>query len=526
MKKATFSQAVRIVIAACFAVMLTVMSVASSGMFLTPIQKLAAGEMTFSKMTEDVAAGYQSDMFPAKNSFVTMNGLFARLTARRYYHKVMRLNNGMLLRQQPAIIAPAVTAAACQRVADFADYVKGMGIPFVYAMPALGIDLNDELILKGIDYPNNAIVSETVEALRDRGVETIDFRTRLNDTIPHIEQYYYRTDHHWNADGAFVGYQMVMEKLRQLDPSIQATHTDISQWERHTKANWFLGSNGRHVGPLYAGTDTLIWYTPKFETHMSTVIHNHKQLFAGDFEQAVIRKEYLEKLDYFGWDPYSIYFGGQFPIIRNRNLQAPNKKRVLIIKDSYILPLQALLATEFTELDVIDPRYYTATTLAEYVSWTKPDLVIMCMMHIYLPDLSEDAVYGTHQMQSASPGQVTVPLESETVEVPASAAAYNALRLPVQLENGKSYRFSVQHVDVLEGKTDGVSVLLYDEDTKGFIYDAIMVIEYLNAVGSDEFIFTVPDNGHRHVLFVYAGVMSATRDIGVRYSGVRLEKLE
>ena len=70
------------------------------------------------------------------------------------------------------------------------------------------------------------------------------------------------------------------------------------------------------------------------------------------------------------------YNGGNAAFVKIVSPNAKNKKKVLIIKDSFGNPISCFLATEFTEVDVIDPRYYSYSSIAEYISMTKPDAVI------------------------------------------------------------------------------------------------------------------------------------------------------
>ena len=58
------------------------------------------------------------------------------------------------------------------------------------------------------------------------------------------------------------------------------------------------------------------------------------------------------------------------------NENAPNKTHILIIKDSYVNPMQVMFAEQFQTVEVVDNRYITDVTAAELVKESNADLVL------------------------------------------------------------------------------------------------------------------------------------------------------
>ena len=212
-------------------------------------------------------------------------------------------------------------------------------------------------------------------------MEFLDLRPYLSANVDLINKYYFKTDHHWNFTGAFVGFGKIAEKVAVMFPEkeIDLTYTKWEQWESHTLEKWFLGSRGKRVGMLFAGVDDITWYTPKFETNMYRSVPKYNAVFEGDFVKTNIREKYIEKKDYFKDNPYCLYIGGDYPIVHHKNYLPVTDMKLLIVKDSYTSPVQAYLSTMFTEIDVIDPRHFKETGVAEYVKESQPDLVILMM---------------------------------------------------------------------------------------------------------------------------------------------------
>ena len=98
-----------------------------------------------------------------------------------------------------------------------------------------------------------------------------------------------------------------------------------------------MGSLGKRVGTYFAGADDFTYYTPNFETKISRFVSNHKTFYKGDFTTANLDLKYLDGKDYFGHNVYCLYIGGDYPLVKHRNIDAPSKTKILLIKDSFSL---------------------------------------------------------------------------------------------------------------------------------------------------------------------------------------------
>jgi hypothetical protein len=66
-----------------------------------------------------------------------------------------------------------------------------------------------------------------------------------------------------------------------------------------------------------------------------------------------------------------------YGVVKHENPEAPLKRRVLIIGDSFTRPFEAFLSTIVTGLIVLDPRRFApGETVAGFVESYKPDVVI------------------------------------------------------------------------------------------------------------------------------------------------------
>lgn len=508
------------VLAIAVLVLLVLLSVVNLKIVREPLKKFFKKELSFEKFAAEVQKGYLSDDFARKNDFVNINGAFANLTGRRTLNEVVKLNNGMLGRTLNDID----TATMANNIAEFSVFLSERDIPFLYVQMPVKESLDGQSYPVGVTFYGNKNADNLLARLSAAGVKTLDLRPSISQTPEMLEQYFYNTDHHWNCDGAFVAFGEILNYLNELFPNenVDLKYAQTDQWERHIIDNWFLGSHGRRVGTYFGGTDPLIWYTPRFETEMSCAVPSKAWFYRGDYTEANIKDNFTE-INYIGYDGNSIYVGGNLPLTQHRNLYAPSSLKVLMLKDSFTTPLQTYLSTVFQEVDLIDPRYFTECSIAEYVERAEPDIVILAIN----PSVFDNKEYQNYGIEKAllqnAEGSVYELVVQEDIEITARDTQYNYAIYP--LESNTVYRVSFADVDILEGHTQGVGLRLYNKTTKKVLESTIFDIAYCKAVNDFSWIFRTPDNQDELELLFYAGIYGSTEGKSVVYRNVTLEKL-
>lgn len=347
-----------------------------------PLARLFAGETDFNGFTDDVHNTLVSDTV-GRYAFVNLNGLYCKLTGRNICNQVMRLNNGMLtdLNPEKKDMRPSADA-----IAELAAFSESEGAQFLYVLTPAKMDAENSLLFPGESDFSNENSDELVSALRRAQVDTLDLRENLAQTPEQIARYFFRTDHHWNFTGAFEAYRVITAELaaRFPDAGIDPARADPANWEAHTLNNWMLGSLGKRTGIYFGGTDDITYYTPRFAAESSCDIPEYSggsAYYEGSFDEANLRADaYLtSRPDYFTSSPYDMYIGGEYALVRHRSDSAPSDLRVVIVKDSFVLPVQAFLSTQFKYIDVLDPRSSSDETVAEHIRAVQPDIVIVML---------------------------------------------------------------------------------------------------------------------------------------------------
>lgn len=187
------------------------------------------------------------------------------------------------------------------------------------------------------------------------------------------KEYYYRTDHHYNFEGAYLTYSEIMKMLQQksamkLDAPVQKSELDIV-----TLPNPFGGSRNRQIYYLYPQNEKIqLGYFKKpipYEKFTNGKPDPKFYFFSND-KNAMVN--------------YSVYMGGDLAetVIKTNRKQLPN---LLIFGDSYTNAIEPLMYYHFNETRILDLRHYKQMSLIKYIEEYKPDMVIM---------LRDDGNYG------------------------------------------------------------------------------------------------------------------------------------
>ena len=153
-------------------------------------------------------------------------------------------------------------------------------------------------------------------------------------------KYYYRTDHHWTAAGAFEAYTLLCEEW-----GIPAY--DASDFSVQTFCNDFYGSSFRRSALPYSliSPERVELYRYVGDEDLSLTVHGitDKNVKLYDFSAYELPDKYL------------VHLGGNYAHLSIRN-KSVERERLLVIKDSFANALAPFLARHY-DVDMVDPRY-------------------------------------------------------------------------------------------------------------------------------------------------------------------------
>ena len=359
------------VTAAVFLLLLAWLTADNLGILLGTAGRYLRREITFADVMRQITTGYQEEL-EQKEPLISLNGAYMRLTGARVSNGIVLMKNGMLAEET----ASADPQYAAGQITELYRYLQDRDMPFLFVESPRKPDIDSSLMPEGTESHCHENADGLLRMLNDNGVPTLDLRPELSGSAQALERYFYRTDHHWNAEGAFVAFRRIVERLGEGD--ICARVTQRENWDKHILPNYFLGSHGRRVGIGFAGLDDFIYLTPKFDTRMSCTIPSLGIFRSGDFFAAAFDERQISgKPNYYGSTPYTAHTGDDYPLVLYQNENAPSTKRILMIKDSFGLPLEGFLATAFREVETLDQRHLEGKTGVEAIADFQAAVVIV-----------------------------------------------------------------------------------------------------------------------------------------------------
>lgn len=167
---------------------------------------------------------------------------------------------------------------------------------------------------------------------------------------------YYATDRHWRQ-----------EKLEGVVKALSERmgFTVSEPYETHTAEN-FKGDYQNAVSDIEG--EPLIWMTNRFT----------QEAVVEDFQNPGVKTVYNEeKLT--TKTPYDVFLSGATPLTVIENKNAPEKRELVLFRDSYGGSIAPLLIEGYSKITLVDLRYMASSLLGDYVDFEGADILfLMC----------------------------------------------------------------------------------------------------------------------------------------------------
>jgi len=300
--------------------------------------------------------------------------------------------NGFYIAKDNHVIAQPVTDfpkqeldASAKALNDLGNYLQRKGTPLYYfPLPSkanTAADLLPSYVPEGRGVANKKYLLSKIDKKLVH-VTDISGEFKKNRTPQQVADLYFKTDHHWNIEGALLGYQQVIKRLAKDFPNI-STDTAKSTFTHSCINNPFIGSlNKQLLLEVDLHADKVCYYMPKdysfndYKVYRNGINENNRTLLQSIY--STYKKQPNEKIEYgsaYTWDLT------EFNIV---NPKSTNNLRALIIKDSYGNAASFHMAHHFKETTVYDIRHNPSRTLYSYLDTHQFDLVIIEYNDTYL----------------------------------------------------------------------------------------------------------------------------------------------
>ncbi len=301
---------------------------------------------------------YLADHFPFRNAWVGINAYYN-------YSIGNNGNDGVYVCKDNYLINEPVSEdnrieINAQAIADFS---KNVDVPVTVAIaPSTGYVMNNVLPAVHNSY-NDDKYFETVISKLNKGKDKIgfvDLRKAFKKQADKGTQLYYRTDHHWTTEGAYLGYTKLCKEL-----GIKATPKDKFDVKTYKD---FCGTTYSTSGFWLTPADNIQVWNNKSNSEKNITV----TITEGDEVDTYHNLYFLNHLK--EDDKYPVFLDGNHAIVNIENKNVKDGK-VLIIKDSFCHSMAPFLADNFNTVTMVDMRYYK-NSISDMVKESNYDKVL------------------------------------------------------------------------------------------------------------------------------------------------------
>ena len=295
---------------------------------------------------------YTTDQFTFRDEWITLKAASELALGKQENNDVHLCENGTLIegfkRPENSVLDSNMSALN--------TLVGNTDAKVYFALIPDKSDLYSSLLPKNV--PNDSEKEVIDYCYGQSNATNVDMYSALS---AHKDEYiFYRTDHHWTSLGAYYGLSALAESMGLPCPALDS-YTD-----RHVVSEEFYGTTWSSSGFSWVDPDTMEIFVNAPE---SLKVTSYPQ--GSPVEGKLYDFSFLEKKD-----KYSMFMGGNCPmhVIETGNEDKPS---LLILRDSYTDSLIPFLLDDFSEIHVLDLRYYHAS-LKAYIEQNDFDNVLVC----------------------------------------------------------------------------------------------------------------------------------------------------
>ena len=281
---------------------------------------------------------YANDQFLMRNQFIRIKSAMDVTAGKLEANGVYRAKDNYLMED---IVVPDEENLTKTELAlkEFKKRYPKVKMYFLLAPNSANI-LSDKLPRTVKVADQNAQMDSFFAGIEESGYKPVDVREALLENKDDV-QLYYRTDHHWTTDGAYVAY-IQAAKVMKLGAPVT--------FEPYVVKTDFNGTMYSRSGFTNGKSDAIKIYLPKDRKKFKDSV-----IYYSDTQEKTTAFYQVDNLA--TKDAYSVFGGSNHPLY---TIKTPVKggRHLLVVKDSYANSFIPFLTQHYQEIVVVDPRYY------------------------------------------------------------------------------------------------------------------------------------------------------------------------
>ncbi len=294
---------------------------------------------------------YFSDQFYLRDKWVSLKAAAEKLAGKKE-------NDGVYFARDALIEKPEKDAASRINVKSINAFAQSAKAPVYFAIIPNSICINAEKLPRyAFDGAQEQFIKNVYA--QTEALEICELTPALKK---HEGEYlYYRTDHHPTSLGAYYIY-------RELAGMLGFAPNELQSYQRQVVSRNFNGTMRAKSGAWWVEPDEIEIFTLPGESYSLTSYESENK--AGTTDSLYL----WDKLD--SRDQYTVFLGGNRPRLMISSNREEAEEKLLIVKDSFSHCIAPFLADHFSEIHLIDLRYFRSD-IAEYISLQGIDKVLI-----------------------------------------------------------------------------------------------------------------------------------------------------
>lgn len=297
---------------------------------------------TFDEKIEE----YLQDQTPFRNFFVGLASYAELLTGQNGTSGVYKCSDDYLV-NAPAKFDEKNLDNNLKRLNTFAD---GIDIKkYILPVPQTGYIMSDKLPKNHAEYKDAEIFSRIEQTLAGNYefVDVTDIFVKNKDST----ELYYKTDHHWTMNGAFLA-------MNEFLKATGKRAVDRTDYDVETHEGFFGTTHSSSAFWLTPPDDMELW---RFKNAEILVTIRDIGVETVTTSNDVYFEEHLTE-----YDMYPVYLNGNHSFTHIVNENADDGV-LLILKDSFGNSLASQLVSSYREIIMVDLRYYRTEAVSELI---------------------------------------------------------------------------------------------------------------------------------------------------------------
>ncbi len=307
--------------------------------YLQQRPKLTLERLFNGKFTAE-AEKYVTDQFPGRDAFIGVKTQSEYLLGKRDTNGVYFAKDGYLIEKHP-VLDPQAEKNIPRLTAFVNEAAEELGAEHVRVLiaPTAGELLRDKLPAYAPEFSQEALFEQIRREIPQEC--WVELLPAFREAAARGDQLYYRTDHHWTTQGAYLAYVQWCRSLG-LEPE--------TDFEVRAVSDAFYGTIYSKARLSDTQPDTIHAYFPQEPRDYRLEFDLGKEGLEGLYDERYLSKK----------DKYSYFLGGNHAVTV---ITGPEKngKTLLLVKDSYAHSIAPFLADEYEQVTLLDLRYYNGS---------------------------------------------------------------------------------------------------------------------------------------------------------------------